>query len=116
MIATDEFLDRVPRSGYNCLDFVREVWLAATGTDIAGAFPRLTGPFKDRRACLSGRKKFKRLLEPSKLCLVFMQRPFTKPHIGVWIDGRVLHLKESGVEFQPLAIACGYYKIISFYQ
>jgi hypothetical protein len=116
MISTDQFLDRLPSSNYNCFDFTREVWLALTGTDLTSKLLRLTGRFKERKGTVSGRREFERLKEPCTPCVVFMQRRFFEPHVGIWINGRVLHLKDNGVQFQPLPIACGYYKRFSYYK
>jgi hypothetical protein len=45
-----------------------------------------------------------------------MQRPKTPPHIGVFLRGKVLHLKESGAEFQPLDVASFGFTKMGFYK
>lgn len=116
MIGVDRFLDRIPSKDYNCMDFVREVWLAIKGTDIASSLTWLSARFKDRKSTVSGARGFERLKSPCTPCIVFMQRRFLVPHVGIWIDGRVLHLKDNGVQFQPLNVACGYYNRLSYYR
>lgn len=115
-ISVDRFLDRIPRPGYNCLDFTREVWLAMTGQDITGSLTRLTGRFVDRKATLSGIRAFTRLTEPSSPCLVVMQRLRFVPHLGIFIDGRILHMHSRGVEFQPLSVASIYFQTLKYYR
>lgn len=116
MIQTDRFLDRRANPRYNCMDFVREVWLAITGVDLADALTWLNARFKDRRRAVSGVRRFERLKSPSTPCVIFMQRPFIIPHVGIWIDGRVLHLKDTGVALEPLHVACGHYRKFSYYR
>jgi hypothetical protein len=117
MIASiDTFLDRVPTGSYNCLDFVREVWLAMTGEDVTQRLTRLTGVFRQRRATITGVRGFRRLEQPVSPCFVVMQRRGFDPHVGIYLDRRVLHLHPRGAEFQPLCVAQAYFKTIRFYQ
>ena len=111
----DPFLDRLPGKKYNCLDFVREVWLYLSGEDVTDKLSGLIGAFTDRRANLSGVKAFKRLLIPTNPCFVVMQRFKYVPHCGIYLDGRILHLKDSGVEFQPIEVAKSYFQIVRYY-
>lgn len=115
MKTIDSFLDRMPSKQYNCLDFVREVWLYLSGEDVTEKLTGLIGAFSNRRANLSGVKAFKRLPQPINPCFVVLQRFKYTPHCGIYLDGRILHLKDNGVEFQPLNVARSYYKSVSFY-
>jgi hypothetical protein len=112
----DQFLDRMPSQTYNCFDFTREVWAFLTGVDLTAALKQMQGDFSKRKGTASGRRAHTRLAAPVTPCVVFMQRRRMRPHVGIWIDGRVIHLKSTGVEFQPLDIAKGYFKWVSFYQ
>lgn len=112
----DSFLDRRYTKTYNCLDFVREVWLAMTGEDVTEKLTRLTGAFSQRRATVTGVRAFTRLEEPVSPCLVVMQRKGFDPHIGIFLDQRILHLHRRGVEFQPLCVARAYFKTIRYYK
>jgi|ERR1051326_843931 hypothetical protein len=116
MLSIDPFLDRMPSKTYNCLDFVREVWLYLMGEDVTDKLTGLAGEFAIRRANLSGVKAFKRLQQPIDPCFVVMQRFKYVPHCGIYLDGRVLHLKDSGVEFQPIEVAKSYFQIVRYYQ
>ena len=114
--SVDPFLDREQSKTYNCLDFVREVWLDMTGQDITAKLTRLQGAFSDRKATVSGVKGFRRLLEPSSPCFAVMQRYLFVPHIGIYLDGRILHLTDKGVQFQPLVVARQYFISVKYYE
>lgn len=116
MISIDPFLDRVPGPKYNCLDFTREVWLALTGQDLTAKLTMLVGDFAGRKATPSGMRGFKKLLMPVSPCLVVMQRFKFVPHLGIFLDGRILHLPAHGAEFQPLVVARAYFQRISYYK
>lgn len=115
-MSIDEFLDRTPAPGYNCLDFVREVWLHLKHEDITNKLTGLVGAFKDRKMNPSGMKRFQRLYHPTNPCFVVMQRFLFVPHVGVWLDDKVLHLTGRGVQFMPLAVAKSYFQVIRFYE
>lgn len=111
----DNYLDRTPGRAYNCLDFVREVWLGMTGRDVTERLTGLVGAFSQRKPNLSGVKEFRRLNVPEDPCFVVMQRFRCVPHVGIWMKGRVLHLTNRGVQFQPLQVAQAYFTSIRFY-
>lgn len=50
-------------------------------------------------------KRFKILEAPISPCIVVMQRGITTPHIGIFIDGNILHIHGGGVEYQPIRTA-----------
>lgn len=114
--SVDPFLDRVQTKEYNCLDFVREVWLAMTGCDITQRLTGLVGAFAARKATISGVRGFTRIPGPKTPCFVVMQRARFVPHIGIYIDGRILHLTEQGVQFQPLVVARNYFISVKYYE
>lgn len=89
---------------YECLHFAIEAWHCLTGCDLKGIL------VVDK----SSIKAFETLREPSKLCLVLMQAPFVRPHLGVWIDNKVLHLTKSGVEYVDLEVAMRTHKTVRF--
>ena len=112
----DRFLDRVPRPGYNCFDFMREVWLYLKGEDLADKFTGLIGDFANRRLNLSAVKGLKHSSKPiADPCFVVMQKKNCDPHCGVYLDGRILHMKEEGVEFQPPVVARYYFRNLRYY-
>lgn len=103
MISIDGFLGRVYEPGYKCLHFASDVWHYLTGVDI-------------RSRLLGGHiASFRREERPVDPCIVLMQSRGVIPHVGVYYRGRVLHLTELGVQYQPVEIATLGFKTIRFY-
>lgn len=112
----DQFFNRTRTKTYNCLDFVREVWLAMTGEDITDRLVRLQGAFSERKATHTGMKGFTRLETPVSPCFVVMQCRGFEPHVGIYLDRRIFHLGGRGVEYQPLEVARVYFRQIRYYR
>lgn len=87
-----------------------------TGEDVTAKLTGLLGDFSDRKATISGLKGFRRLLEPVNPCFVVFQCKGFEPHIGICLDGRILHLGARGVEFQPLSVAKVYFRTVKYYR
>lgn len=118
MFSVDPFLDRTPRKDYNCLDFATEVWLAMNGDNIKQKLDKLCAGVHsaDGKVRLSGVRGFEKLEQPISPCFVVMQRNKVQPHIGIFFNGRILHLVDNGVENQPLLVAKRYFTKIGFYK
>jgi hypothetical protein len=112
----DSFLDRVPGADYNCMDFTREVWLYLTGEDVVEKLKRLEGSFLNRKVTLSGLKGFTKLARPISPCFAVMQRFKFVPHVGIYIDDRILHMHDKGVALREPNIAQSYYQRIVYYR
>lgn len=97
----DNFLDRMPTEAYNCLDFVKEVWSAWFGTIEAEELDRLCSNAHSGRIESVPLKRFKRLTVPQSPCFAVYQRRRQSPHVGIYLDGSILHLQETGVQFFP---------------
>lgn len=93
---------------------MHEVWLEITGEDLGSRLPGLENSTLDFD--IKQARKFKRLVRPSSPCIVLMQRPHFTPHVGVFYNGRVIHLKPSGVEYQPLDVVARGFTSVRFYQ
>jgi hypothetical protein len=103
MIRVDHFLDRVPGPQYKCWDFVRECWLASFGVDLGDKLKGLSAALDSRRVRASEVKGFTKLAKPVSPCFVIFQRPRNVPHIGIWYEGRVLHLQGGqSAQYVPL--------------
>lgn len=104
-MSVDRYLDRIKTADYDCLAFARDVWLDQHGVDLWAV---LDGFLLDHTRAAGARlsvrhlRRFRVLAAPSSPCLVLFQRPPFRPHIGVMIRGRVLHLTDAGVRFDPL--------------
>lgn len=102
---------------YNCFDFVREVWLELTGVDLqCQTQDQCTDPQELTERALHVSSKLHRLPALTDPCLILFQRPRIAPHIGVFLDTRVLHLRERGPLYQPLSQITPMYPEMSFYQ
>jgi hypothetical protein len=115
VISIDSYLGRrFDRERYNCLHFTCEVWLALTRVDITEKLAAVLNPSKR----VPSRKLFRgftQLDKPQSPCLVFMQRAHCAPHIGIYFRGKVLHLHEMGVEFQPVEVAMRGFTGVRYY-
>lgn len=109
------FHKRYDAKQYNCAHFVADVWQKFTGDDISEALAGFLLPVKSRFVRASIRRQFVKLDAPKSPCIVLMQRPKTAPHVGLWVNGKVFHLKETGPEFQPLDVATFGFKSHRFY-
>lgn len=116
MPSIDPLLDRMEHSNYNCFDFVREAWQFLTGEDIAGRVQGLLGAVAHRRARVSDLKGFTRLKVPVSPCFAMFQRYKFDPHLGIFLDGKILHLTNKGVQFMPIEVARQYYLGVKYYQ
>jgi hypothetical protein len=118
MKSIDPYLDRMPKKGYNCLDFIREVWLDLFGDDVRVRLDALCVGVhaNDGRIVLSAVKGFEKLTTPISPCFVIMQRSKIQPHVGIFYNRRILHLKANGVEYQPLQVAKRYFTKIGYYR
>lgn len=104
--SVDPYLGRTyDRRRYDCLHFAADVWRDLTGEDLRERLAGLLGAPADRHVRLRHLRAFRHLAAPRSPCLVLFQRPRTPPHIGVFLRGRVLHLREQGAVHQPLELA-----------
>lgn len=116
-MSIDEFFHRrYNRETYNCAHFAAEVWEKLTGESIAYKLRGILVPVKDKVISFELRHAFRRLQVPQSPCLVLLQRRKVSPHVGVFIRGRVLHLHEQGVEFQPLEVVSIGFQNTRFYK
>jgi hypothetical protein len=112
-MSIDGFFDRRYRlRGYNCLHHTAEVWRHLTGDDIEA---RLAGVIEGvTRAHVAG---FRRLAKAADPCLVLMRHAGTRTmHVGVMTAGRVIHIQERGVEYQPLDVAAFGFTDVRYYR
>lgn len=115
--STDRWLHARQRPNeYNCFDFTRDVWLDLTGEDIGDRLQILHRAIPDRRATKADIAAFNRLDGPQSPSLVMMRRPRAVPHIGVFLRGRILHLRQRGAVFEPPFYATLGFKTVGYYR
>lgn len=115
-MSVDKFLNKsYDASKYNCAHLVAEAWKDETGVDIAHTLAGFLLPPADRRVILSECRHFTPIPAPVSPCIVLMQQRRRAPHVGIFLRGRVLHIKRSGVEFQPLDVVKIGFSRVRFY-
>jgi len=116
-MSIDRFLSRYHTPQYNCWNFAVEVWLALVGEDLNERMPGQQGRISQRRISLKGARTFTRLEKPVSPCLVLMERPRQEPHVGIFYNGRILHLPtDQMAEYQHPRIAMRAFKTMRFYK
>lgn len=101
---------------YNCAHFVCEVWEDLYGMDIRHKLLPLLTPVKERSAPLDLRHNFERLVKPAEPCFVLMHRRKCDAHVGLYINGKVLHINDIRVELAPLKIVTIGFDSVGFYR
>lgn len=126
-LLVDKYLSKVfSVRHYTCFDFAREVWLELTGIDLGkqtpdqplvshGQVTAIQVQEYNTRA-LQVANTLTRLESPEDPCLVLLQRARLEPHIGVFYNGRVLHLSRSGAYYMPLSQITPGYPSVSYYR
>jgi hypothetical protein len=104
MKSVDPLLFRQPSPKYNCLDFVAEAWRYLVGDGQEVALLALCKAAHEGEIPKESIRAFERLREPITPCFVVFQRPKLSPHVGIYIDRRVLHLQPNGAEFQAFDV------------
>jgi hypothetical protein len=103
----DEFLlKRFHIRTYNCWDLTREVWLRLTGQDLG--LPELTHYTRHEMDDVVEAwtdLRYREIEAPQSPCIVLMLRKGYMPHVGVFYNRRVIHIKRSGAQYQPIEIA-----------
>lgn len=116
-MSIDKFLDKVyDRNNYNCAHFTADVYNHITGRNIEDNLKGLLFPLKDNHASIDLRKGWKRLQSPSSPCIVLFGGKNREPHVGVYYNGRVLHLTPTGAQYVDVELAALPFKTVRYYQ
>ena len=115
-MSIDRFLAKsYNANSYHCAHLVVDVWAFIKGEDLTPhLLPTLT-PLSQVKTPDNCKVKFKSLSKPKTTCLVLMRGVKRNPHIGVFYEGRVLHLTEGGVRFDRLGTCKTLYQNMRFY-
>ena len=115
-MSVDKFYNRKYNEKiYNCAHLVCEAWKDETGVDIAHNLKGFLLPPSDRRVILSDLRPLTLLERPESPCIVLMRQSRRAPHVGIFLRGKVLHIKATGVEYQPIEVATLGFKRVRFY-
>jgi hypothetical protein len=115
----DCFFDRkFQRPEYTCMHFADEVWQHVTGEGLSDRLGALLGPPEARRFTKAQRTAFTRLERPVSPCVAIMQSgaPGASPHVGIYLEGRILHITKEGVEFLFPEFAARGFKTVRYYK
>lgn len=94
---------------YCCEHFLIDAYKHYTGKDISNRL--LTSGFFNA----SNLRQFMPVTEPTQHTIVLF-RDKGKAHVGLWLDGRVLHLEPHGVVWQSLNIVMQGFERVVFYE
>lgn len=94
---------------YCCEHFLIDAYKHYTGIDISNRL--LTSGF----FCASNLRQFVPVIEPTQHTIVLF-RDKGKAHVGLWLDGRVLHLEPHGVVWQSLNIVMQGFERVAYYE
>lgn len=94
---------------YCCEHFLIDAYRYYTGIDISNKL--LTSGF----FCASNLRQFVPATEPRQHTIVLF-RDKGKAHVGLWLDGRVLHLEPHGVVWQSLNIVMQGFERVTYYE
>jgi hypothetical protein len=113
----DKYLSKTfKHKTYNCYDFVREVWLELTGVDLGAQTPSVQNVQSYTEKALQVANTLGRLEQPDDPSIVLFQRARLEPHIGVYMNGRVLHLTRTGAYYVALSQVSAGYPTVTFYK
>lgn len=90
---------------YNCVHFLRDAWHFITGENIEDSVNTILRPVcKEKGFEMRLKNDFIRISKPVTPCIIVLHRAKCAPHVGIWINGKILHLAKTGVELMPLEI------------
>ena len=110
------FQKRYDASTYNCAHFLRDSWLSVTGEDLSIVLSGFLSPKEDRAPDRKLLRRFERLENAVSPCVVMMRHGVARPHVGMFLEGRLLQIQENGVTWLPLQIATAGYPNVRFYK
>lgn len=103
---------------YNCLHFTIEAWQMLFGVDLSILAQVFVQEGREyRMGGLSRCRMFRRLRNPESPCLCHMRGVASdETHMATFLDGRVLHINELGVQYFPPEVIFPQFKKVLFYE
>lgn len=101
----NKYFDKVyDGKNYNCVHFVCEIWEdCGKGPGMRRALGGvMTGP-QERQFHLIDLRSLQIESSPQEGIVAYMRRK-GQVHVGIWTDGKILHLSKDGVKLEPLDI------------
>lgn len=104
------------RNKYQCAHFTKDAWEHLTGFDLTPALRGLLKPVKEKFVDIKQMRKYlKNVKKPVSPSVIFMFRRGISPHLGVYYNGRILHLTEVGVRYEQVSVATFGFKKVRYY-
>ena len=112
----DKYLDRVYNErNYNCAHFVCEVWNDITGQDISILLAGFLRAPSKRWLDAHKLARLTPLDAPETLAIALFQSCKRDAHVGIWLDGKILHIGEKGVELTCIELLRISFNQVRFY-
>ena len=102
---------------YHCVHFVIDAAKSLFNSDYSNSFIGLTGALN--QAINASRQtvvRNKRLSEPKHGCIILMRNALGDNHVGIFYNGKVLHLSENGVQYVSIRTLKTYYTRFKYYE
>ena len=115
-MSIDELFDRTyHRQKYNCANFVCEAWKEIKGTDISELIEPLSCGHPYKPSSKDNRLFLECLRKPENPCLALFQANKKQTHIAIFINRKILHITENGVEWNYLENVLLLFNKVRFY-
>lgn len=114
----DHFLSRTYHADkYTCLHFADDVWRELRGESLIDRLHGIDGTQANIGIMQSSAmRNFRKLSRPESPCIVFFRNPGFYNHVGIFVDGSILHLTETGAAYQRINVIAPQFKRIGYYQ
>jgi hypothetical protein len=100
---------------YNCSHLVVDAWRIFTWRDIAGVMETFMCDASWRKAPASLRRHFRLMERPKTPCIALLKRSRSAPHVGIYVNGSVLHITTRGVECMPAHMVAAAFDRVHYY-
>lgn len=115
--SVEKFLSKeYDAKNYNCWHFACDVWSSITGQLYSAKQVddyHTVSQLHERALQMTG--AFVTLDKPVNPCFVLMRRQRLSPHIGIMIQGKVLHLNDKGAFFDSFDHATACFPEVTFH-
>ena len=86
-----------------------------TGEDLSEVLAGFMKPRRDRKVEQEHMRKFTKLDTPQSPSIVVMRQGKNRLHVGMFIRGKILQIRQGGVTFLPIHTATMGYTRVRFY-
>lgn len=114
----DKYFTKVyNEDSYNCAHFVCEFWQELTGEDITHKLlPLLSSKDKRTAKGMHGNSLFTKHKNPVDPCIVVAKRKGNGTHVGVYHNGKIIHITKTRTEFVKPRIFMLMFDVARYYR